>query len=208
MSYIFESFQELNNVDEEVNESFSQVDWEKLSATEQFAAEAALDEINEQNITDKEDIRDIVQSQCNNYNEANALDEYSDEEFFGEEADCSKVLNFVLSTLNLNEVYNTANAGNDPITLYVKYEAYSSYGEGGQVKEKEFIADTKLDALKELSKFMHVYLYPEEIEEDELTFEEGIEKLINTNGDGSDYIFSLKDSEGNVYIDEDYDIDE
>lgn len=74
---------------ESLNEA---IEWADLNSTEQSAAETALVEIN-----NGSSIEDAVHGAVAMYNEENANPDYEDEEFYLEEANFQKVLNYVKS---------------------------------------------------------------------------------------------------------------
>lgn len=82
---------------EEANKS----DWERLNATEQMVVDAVLNHIQYNGMT--EPLEDLVRQACNMYNEANAFDEYSDEDFYEEEAKDGAVLEYIRKNTKVNE---------------------------------------------------------------------------------------------------------
>ena len=94
-----EKEEDKNKVTVTITES---IDWTELNSTEQFAAESALSYIenNQRIANDLDEIELAVHDAVNMYNEANAFDEYSDEDFYEEEADSRKVLKYVLQKLH------------------------------------------------------------------------------------------------------------
>lgn len=78
------------------------IDWTDLNGTEQFAAESAISYIkdNPRIVNDLDEIELAVNNAVSMYNEANAFDEYADEDFYEEEADNRKVLKYVLQKLH------------------------------------------------------------------------------------------------------------
>lgn len=78
------------------------IDWTDLNGTEQFAAESAISYIedNPRIVNDLDEIELAVRDAVSMYNEANAFDEYADEDFYEEEADSRKVLKYVLQKLH------------------------------------------------------------------------------------------------------------
>ena len=83
------------SMNESLNES---VEWDDLNGTEQSAAEAAL-----ANIKNGSELEDAVHGAVAMYNDANSDEEYEDEEFYGEEADYTKVLDYVKNHESLTE---------------------------------------------------------------------------------------------------------
>lgn len=77
--------------DEGMDESLTEaIEWTDLNGTEQSAVEAALAEIN-----NGSDIEDAVHGAVTRYNEENANPDYEDEDFYMEEANFVKVLEYV-----------------------------------------------------------------------------------------------------------------
>lgn len=88
---------------ESLNEDIS---WEELNGTEQSAVEAALAELKNGST-----IEDAVHGAVEMYNNANEDEEYKDEDFFMEEADYIKVLDYVKSHEGIDESLNEARMG-------------------------------------------------------------------------------------------------
>lgn len=95
--------------------------------------------------------------------------------------------------------------------LIAVFETYERYG-AGTTKKLTANGKDKIDCLKKLVDRMGIYLdsegIDEKIEEEGATFESLIKEIDESNGDGCDYIISLMDSEGNTYIDNDYEEEE
>lgn len=70
--------------------------WSQLNGTEQSAAECAIYEIQNNNMS----IEDAVSYGCNLYSGGNAEPEYEDEDFYEEEANYNKVFKYVESYIN------------------------------------------------------------------------------------------------------------
>lgn len=68
-------------------------DWERLNSTEQMVVDAVLSHIENNGMT--EPLEDLVRQACSMYNEANAFDEYSEEDFYEEEAKDGAVLEYI-----------------------------------------------------------------------------------------------------------------
>ena len=120
------------NKDKKVTVTITEsIDWTELNSTEQFAADSALSYIKDNllglNEIDRNDeIELAVHEAVSMYNEANAFDEYSDEDFYEEEAEYSKVLKYVLQQLGLDEESNlTESYNNVTIGLYGGDDAFS-----------------------------------------------------------------------------------
>lgn len=77
-----------------INES---VDWTDLNGTEQSSVEAVINKLENGDYRYLEDLELACNSAVNMYNEANAFDEYADEEFFEEEGDPTKVYEYILN---------------------------------------------------------------------------------------------------------------
>ena len=88
----------LARVDKMLDEAFDTDSWVTLSDSEQYAAEYALGLVREGCPID-----DAVYEGVQYVNNANAEPEYEDEEFYGDEADYSKVFAFVVKTLDNDE---------------------------------------------------------------------------------------------------------
>lgn len=77
-----------------INES---VDWTDLNGTEQSSVEAVIHKLENGEYRYLEDLESDCNSAVNMYNEANAFDEYADEDFFEEEGDPTKVYEYILN---------------------------------------------------------------------------------------------------------------
>lgn len=92
--------------------------------------------------------------------------------------------------------------GAKAVTLKVTFEPYS----GGRKKSLKASGADKKDALLRLADKMELYFNSEEIAEEEeeenreISFEELIQRIESSNGDGSDYILDLVDDKGTHYI--------
>lgn len=86
-----------DTLEESLNES---VEWEELNGTEQSAVEMALAAIKHGST-----IEDAVHGAVEDCNWGNVEPEYEDEDFFGEEANYTKVLDYVKSHEGLNESF-------------------------------------------------------------------------------------------------------
>lgn len=84
------------------------------------------------------------------------------------------------------------NANNQKVKLEVVYEEYVRYGCGDTVKAI-IERDTLLEALKDMVGNMGLYLTREDIEENEMSADDILESIEESNGDGCDMIFSIKD---------------
>ena len=99
---------------------------------------------------------------------------------------------------NINE------ASDNKVTLFCTFEPYERYGGGGRLKKVRATGTDNLNAISKLVDKMRLYIDSECIEEDEMTFEDVINELEASNGDGCDFIYELKDNQGNVYISDEY----
>lgn len=73
----------------------------------------------------------------------------------------------------------------------------------------EVIGETEQDAFIQLLAEVGSYLTSEEIEDNNMSVDEIVEKLITMNGDGCDFIMYLKnESTGDIYFDDEYEDDE
>lgn len=77
------------------------------------------------------------------------------------------------------------------VKLYVEYYPYERYG-GGKKKKVNITGTDLRDALYKMVSNMRLYLYPEDIEDDDMTAEEILESIESSNGDGCDYITKLE----------------
>lgn len=97
------------------------------------------------------------------------------------------------------------------VKLYVEYYPYERYG-GGKKKKINITGTDLRDALYKMVSNMMLYLYPEDIEDDNMTAEEILESIESSNGDGCDYITKLENkTTGEILLsgfDEDDEIEE
>lgn len=77
------------------------------------------------------------------------------------------------------------------VKLYVEYYPYERYG-GGKKKKVNITGTDLRDALYKMVSKLMLYLYPEDIEDDDMTAEEILESIESSNGDGCDYITKLE----------------
>ena len=89
-----EKEEDKNKVTVTITES---IDWTELNATEQFSVEAVIHKLENGEYRYLEDLELDCNSAVNMYNEANAFDEYSNEEFYEEEGDPAKVYEYILN---------------------------------------------------------------------------------------------------------------
>lgn len=83
--------------------------------------------------------------------------------------------------------------------LKCTYEVYPD----GNIESITTIQDTELDAFKEIVDNLQVYLTSDDIEDENMTVPEIVDKLQSMNGDGCDYIIFFENrTTGDVYIDE------
>lgn len=89
--------------------------------------------------------------------------------------------------------------------LVCTYESYPD----GNIYDIEVIGEDEQDAFIQLLAEVGSYLTPEEIEDNNMSVDEIVEKLITMNGDGCDFIIYLKnDTTGDIYFDDEYEDDE
>ena len=90
------------------------------------------------------------------------------------------------------------------VKLEVVYEKYDRFGGDGTHK-RIIERDTYLQALKDMCDRMSLYIDSDVIEENEMSCEQIIDSIVESNGDGADFIISLKDLiSGEQIISEDY----
>lgn len=77
------------------------------------------------------------------------------------------------------------------VKLSLQYEPYDRYESSG-IKKATISAPTLRDALIKLTDNLQLYLYPEDIEDDDMSVEEIIDSIVMSNGDGCDFILELK----------------
>lgn len=126
---------------ESLNEA---IEWADLNGTEQSAVEAAL-----ANIKNGSTVEDAVQGAVTMYNDANSEEEYADEDFFEEEANYAKVLDYVKQSQDLNE------------EKYTQDELFDKFGtddldiiNAGNEEEVELAADTDGAVVEQLQKIL------------------------------------------------------
>jgi len=85
--------------------------------------------------------------------------------------------------------------------LFCRYEKYERYYSGG-IKNVWVEGKDSLECIKKLVDKMTLYLDSDIIEEENLSFEDCIERIEESNGDGCDMIILLKDDRKNTYIDD------
>lgn len=93
--------------------------------------------------------------------------------------------------------------------LYVEFYPYERYGGGSGLKKATVSGADKLDALKNLVDHMGLYIDSEEIEEEGYSFEDCINNIAMSNGDGCDFVVVIKDKDsGEIYFQENYEEEE
>lgn len=93
--------------------------------------------------------------------------------------------------------------------LYVEFYPYERYGGGSGLKKATVSGVDKLAALKKLVDHMGLYIDSEEIEEEGYSFEDCINSIAMSNGDGCDFIVVLKNKDsGEIYFQENYEEEE
>jgi hypothetical protein len=94
------------------------------------------------------------------------------------------------------------------VTLRVEYEPYERYGGGGGLRKARVSGKNLLDALTRMTSKMGLYITPEVIEELNMSSDRIIRDIIESNGDGCDFIASLvNETTGETYIDVEWDDD-
>lgn len=108
---------------------------------------------------------------------------------------------------NLSE--SLKEAANKPVKLYVEFYPYERYGPEPGLKKATISGADRLDALKKLVDHMGLYIDSEIIEEEGYSFEDCINSIRMSNGDGCDFINVLMDKNtGEKFIDEGYNEEE
>ena len=121
--------------------------WEDLNGTEQSAVEAALAEIK-----NGSSVEDAVHGAVAMYNEANNDEEYSDEDFFKEEADYTKVLDYVKEHGNMENINEEK---------YTRDELFDKFGtdnldiiNAGNEEEVELADDNDMAMVEQLQNIL------------------------------------------------------
>ena len=97
---------------------------------------------------------------------------------------------------------------NQRVRLHVEYYPYERYGSSG-LKRANVSGVDKLDALKKMTDHMGLYIDSEIIEEEGYSFEDAINGIAMSNGDGCDFIVVIQDRDtGEVYFSENYEEEE
>ena len=95
-------------------------------------------------------------------------------------------------------------ASGGKVTLQVTYEVYDRYGYGGRVKTAKVSGKDLRHALTRMVDKMGLYIDSEEIEEENLTVEQILDRIEMSNGDGCDFVLLLKNlTTGDVLFDYD-----
>ena len=99
---------------------------------------------------------------------------------------------------------SVVNAATGGVTLIAIAQEYERYEEGGLYRATASGKD-EIDALKNLTDKMGIYLDSETIDEmmeddPSITFESLIDDIKSSNGDGCDFVFVLQDKRGKTYI--------
>ena len=95
-------------------------------------------------------------------------------------------------------------AANNKVTLFCTFEPYERYSGGGGLKKLKASGTDYLETISKLADKMLLYIDSDRIEEDDMTFDEVINQIEMSNGDGCDFIVELKDDQGNTYIQAEY----
>lgn len=101
------------------------------------------------------------------------------------------------------------------VTLEVKFEVYGRYGDGGEIITAKVSGKDLRHALMRMVDKMRLYIDSDDIEERNLTAEQILDSISDTNGDGCDMIYMLKNLTTNevlidcsdCYIEQDWDDD-
>ena len=110
-----------------------------------------------------------------------------------------------LQTQTGNEGPVAIESATGPTKLKVTYMPYERYGGDDVVKTATVSGPDLLSALKKMCDRMTLYLDSEYIEDDEMTAEDVIENIEESNGDGCDYILELTNlTTGEVLLRGDY----
>ena len=97
---------------------------------------------------------------------------------------------------------------NQRVRLHVEYYPYERYGSSG-LKRANVSGVDKLDALKKMTDHMGLYIDSEIIEDEGYSFEDAINNIAMSNGDGCDFIIVIQDRDtGEVYFSENYEEEE
>lgn len=108
------------------------------------------------------------------------------------------------SKRNSGKLKEAKSSSGNKVTLFCTFEPYERYGGGGRLRKVKATGTDNLSAISKLVDKMLLYIDSERIEEDEMTFEDVIDAIESSNGDGCDFIYELKDNQGNVYISDEY----
>ena len=121
--------------------------------------------------------------------------------------DVLKILKGIPSYLPFEE--SLKEAADQRVRLYVEFYPYTRYGPEEGLKKATVSGTDKLDALKKLVDHMGLYIDSEVIEEEGYSFEDCINSIRISNGDGCDFINVLMDkTTGEKFIDEGYNEEE
>lgn len=113
-----------------------------------------------------------------------------------------KVIPMRLEMMKMDES-KELNETADKITLEVKFEVYGRYGDGGEIITAKVSGKDLRHALMRMVDKMRLYIKSDDIEENNLTAEEILDSISDSNGDGCDMIYHLKNlTTGEVLIDE------
>ena len=120
--------------------------------------------------------------------------------------DVVKILKGIPSYLPFEE--SLKEDANQRVRLHVEYYPYERYGSSG-LKRANVSGVDKLDALKKMTDHMGLYIDSEIIEEEGYSFEDAINGIAMSNGDGCDFIVVIQDRDtGEVYFSENYEEEE
>ena len=101
------------------------------------------------------------------------------------------------------------NCSTQNVKLKVQFYPYERYRGGSGIKSATVSGPDLLSALKKMVDRMNLYITSEEIDDEEMSAEEVIERIESENGDGCDLIILLKNLvTGETYISEGYEEDD
>ena len=83
-------------------------------------------------------------------------------------------------------------AADEGVKLQVKFDPYERYGSNKPTKTATVSGTDVLDALKKMADRMQLYITSEDIEDEEYTAEDVIDRIESENGDGCDFIYFIK----------------
>lgn len=98
----------------------------------------------------------------------------------------------------------TVTAATDTVRLYVEFYPYARYE---RVSKKTATVSGKdlLEALKKMVDKMRLYMDSEDIEDNGWTADQVIDRILESNGDGCDYIVTVKNRDTDEVLIDEYD---